>query len=96
MLRFVFVTFIRKLFKPPLHSYDNSKLLNVKKKVPIVYRKTTIFKTDTSNKVAHPSHDKSHFILPELILKWIKVGIMFITFLFYLTLFILFIIDMTQ
>ena len=96
MLRFIFVTFKRKLFKPPLYSYDNSKLLKVKKKVPIVCRKTTIFKTGVGNKVAHLSHDKSPFILPELILKWIKVGIMFITFLFYLTFFILLMIEVTQ
>lgn len=50
----------------------------------------------TGNENPPSSPDKSSFLLPELIFKWIKVGIMFITFLFYLTFFILFMIEVTQ
>ena len=96
MLRFVFATFREELFKPPLSSSDNSKLSKVKKNEPNDCRKATMLREIAGNENPPSSPNKSPFLLPELIFKWIKVGVMFITFLFYLTFFILFMIEVTQ
>ncbi len=90
MLHNVFVILRRELSKPALSLHDNSIILKVKKDAPSGCGKSTISKKVIGNNVSMPSQGKSPFILPDLILKWIKVGIMFITFLFYLTLFVRF------